>query len=80
MSANLAVYTFGGLRILKVGELFTRFDSRKVEALFIKLALAERPQPREILQIYFGMITPSSRLVPTCDGCVRDCASNLSPT
>ena len=49
MSANLSVYTFGGLRILKAGELLTGIDSRKVEALFIFLALAEQPQPREIL-------------------------------
>ena len=49
MSENLSVYTFGGLRILSAGEPLAGVDSRKVEALFIYLALAARPQPREIL-------------------------------
>ncbi len=49
MSGNLSVYTFGGLRFLKSGEPPAGVDSRKVEALFIYLALSQRPQPREIL-------------------------------
>ena len=49
MSEKLSVYTFGGLRILEADEPLAGVDSRKVEALFIYLALAERPQPREIL-------------------------------
>jgi predicted ATPase/DNA-binding SARP family transcriptional activator len=49
MSANLSVYTFGGLRILDAGEPLAGVESRKIEALFIYLALADRLQPREIL-------------------------------
>jgi DNA-binding SARP family transcriptional activator len=49
MSENLSVYTFSGLQILQAGEPLAGVDSRKVEALFIYLALSERPQPREIL-------------------------------
>jgi DNA-binding SARP family transcriptional activator len=35
--------------MLKAGEPLAGVNSRKVEALFIYLTLAERPQPREIL-------------------------------
>jgi DNA-binding SARP family transcriptional activator len=49
MSANLSVYTFGGLRILEAGEPVEGVESRKIEALLIYLAMAERPQPREVL-------------------------------
>jgi DNA-binding SARP family transcriptional activator len=49
MSAKLSVYTFGGLRILEAGELVEGVESRKIEALLIYLAMAERPQPREVL-------------------------------
>ena len=49
MDGHLEIRTFGGLRILKAGETIAGISSRKVEALFIYLALAERPQPREVL-------------------------------
>ena len=49
MNEKLSIYTFGGLRILDAGEPLAGVESRKIEALFIYLALADRPQPREVL-------------------------------
>jgi DNA-binding SARP family transcriptional activator len=49
MGSQLEIKTFGGLQLLKAGEPIVGLGSRKEEALFIYLALAERPQPRELL-------------------------------
>lgn len=49
MKENLAVYTFGGLRLMMAGEDFTSVRSRKLEALFIYLAVTQEIQPREVL-------------------------------
>jgi predicted ATPase/DNA-binding SARP family transcriptional activator/tRNA A-37 threonylcarbamoyl transferase component Bud32 len=49
MSKKLALYTFGGWRIEQDGEIDTAVGSRKVEALFVYLAVTARPHPRELL-------------------------------
>jgi DNA-binding SARP family transcriptional activator len=45
----LALYTFGGWRIERDGATESAVGSRKVEALFVYLAVTARPHPRELL-------------------------------
>jgi predicted ATPase/DNA-binding SARP family transcriptional activator len=49
MSEKLVLHTFGGWRIERDGAIDTAVGSRKVEALFIYLAVTARPHPRELL-------------------------------
>jgi DNA-binding SARP family transcriptional activator len=45
----LTISTLGGLAIRRDGESVTNLASRKVEALLVFVASAERPQSREVL-------------------------------
>jgi len=49
MDDRLAIYTLGGVRILRGGEAVDGLSHRKAEALLIYLASTRRSQPREVL-------------------------------
>jgi len=49
MGETLEVRTLGGLAIFRDGTAIANFDQRKVPALLVYLACAERPQSREVL-------------------------------
>jgi len=49
MDTTVEIFTLGGVRILRGGELVTGFTTRKAEALLIYIASTRRPQPREVL-------------------------------
>lgn len=53
MDARLEIFTLGGVRILRDGELLRSLSTRKTEALLIYLASTRRPQPREVLADLF---------------------------
>jgi predicted ATPase/DNA-binding SARP family transcriptional activator len=53
MTPQLQIRTLGGLTIDCNGTPITAFDQRKVPALLVYLAFAERPQPREVLAELF---------------------------
>jgi len=61
MGETLEVRTLGGLTILHNGTAITGFDSRKVPALLVYLACAERPQSREVLAELFWEDRPQSQ-------------------
>ena len=49
MTAQLKIYTLGGLHFLLNGDGVEGLSTRKVQALALYLAATRRPQPREVL-------------------------------
>jgi len=58
---TLEIQSLGGLTILRNGTAIAEFDQRKVPALLVYLACAERPQSREVLAELFWEDRPQSQ-------------------
>jgi DNA-binding SARP family transcriptional activator len=79
MDDTLEITTLGGLDIRVGGEPVTGFYSRKVEALLIYLACADRPQPRDVLADLLWDETTQSRAMGNLRVVLHNLREKLGP-